>query len=96
MDDILRIGMVQSVDKEKRTVRVFFSDVNMMSGELKVLKSPPFIGIKDPPLDVDKTKEKLSHYHELEIFPWLPKVGDTVLCIYNPGFNEDGFVLGAI
>ncbi len=31
-----------------------------------------------------------------EAASWFPAVGDTVLCIYNPGFNEDGFVIGGL
>lgn len=31
-----------------------------------------------------------------ELQPWLPKVNDTVLCLYNGGFNADGYVVGGI
>ena len=27
---------------------------------------------------------------------WMPNVNDTVLCLYQPLFNGDGFVLGEI
>lgn len=96
MDDILRIGKVQSLNTANRTVRVFFADINMMSGEMKVLKSPPFIGIEEEPKDLNKTKKEQGHYHELDILPWFPQIGDSVLCLYNPGFNEDGYVIGAL
>lgn len=33
---------------------------------------------------------------ETEATPWFPAVGETVLCMYNPGFNEDGFVIGGL
>lgn len=36
----LRIGKVHSVDEEKWCVRVFFEDTKIMSGWLKVVKSP--------------------------------------------------------
>lgn len=27
---------------------------------------------------------------------WLPSINDTVLCLYLPVFNADGFVVGVI
>ena len=27
---------------------------------------------------------------------WLPAIDDTVVCLYLPCFNADGFVLGGI
>ncbi len=102
MDGAVRIGKVQNVDIEKRQVRVFFGDVNIMSGWLKVIQSPPFI----PAINVEQRTEKelggsgdaafAEHSHAVIIKPWLPKIGDNVLCLYTPGFNADGYVLGAI
>lgn len=102
METILRIGQVTDVNKAERLVRVQYPADNIVSGWLKVLKSPPFI----PEKDVEQRTESKSggsgdssfesHYHNVVIKPWLPSVGETVLCIYNPGFNEDGFVLGAL
>lgn len=106
MNDIIRIGIVSTVSPSDRTVRVQFPSDDMVSGWLKVIKSPPLVtaagkagnkeiiadnnGIeicRDTSIDVDiKT----------EVSPWLPAVGETVLCIYNPGFNEDGFVIGGL
>lgn len=92
----MRIGTVSSVNPGERTVRVLFNDVNIMSGWLKVLKNPPFIGNDEPPEEICKTEDESGHFHKLKIAPWFPNVGDTVLCIYNPGFNEDGFVIGGL
>lgn len=96
MDDILRIGKVSAVDYGKRLVRVQFADVGITSGWLKVLKSSPFIGNDEPPKDVWKTEKESGHFHKLTIVPWFPAVGDNVLCLYNPGFNEDGYVIGGL
>lgn len=30
------------------------------------------------------------------VTPWMPKVNDTVLTLYLPVFNGDGFILGRI
>ena len=37
-----------------------------------------------------------SHTHGLVIRPWMPKVNATVLCLYLPVFNADGFILGEL
>ncbi|MCM1299685.1 MAG: hypothetical protein NC203_00305 [Firmicutes bacterium] len=101
----IRIGEVSSADYDQRLVRVYFSEAEMMSGWLKVIKSPPFIVPDGTEKDVisggsaDETNTAgplAAHRHGLRIVPWFPKIGDKVLCIYNSGFNEDGFVIGGI
>lgn len=42
-----------------------------------------------------QTVEKV-HKLELEIHPWLPKVGQEVLCLYLPAKDGDGFILGGL
>ena len=37
-----------------------------------------------------------SHKHNLIIKPWMPKVGEQVLCLYEPIRDGRGFVLGGI
>ena len=93
MEGILRVGTVTKTDLVKRLVRVQFADVGILSDWLKVIKSPPFIPKKDVP---QKTEIANLHNHDVIIEPWFPDVGDVVLCVYNPGFNEDGYVLGAL
>ncbi len=100
--DIIRIGEVQNTNDAERKVRVYFKDVGIMSGWLKVIKSPPFI----PEKDVTQQTESESggsgygqfdaHTHKVIISPWMPSVGDIVLCVYVSGFNADGYVLGAL
>ena len=90
---MLRIGKVSDANEEKRTVRVFFEDVGIMSGWLKVLKNSPFIPAKNEP---QKTEMASLHEHEIKISPWFPDIGEKVLCIYDSGFNADGYVLGGI
>lgn len=110
---MVRIGEVSSANYEERLVRVYYTELKMMSGWLKVIKSPPFI-VPDPPeaeVITDAYKDETNtgapacsgacgascpHRHDLRIVPWFPKIGDKVLCIYSPGFNEDGFVIGGI
>lgn len=101
MGKIVRIGTVHSVNSGKRKVRVYFEEEDIMSGWLKVIKSPPFIiPSADESLGVtngnDETDTASLHRHSLNIIPWFPKIGDTVLCLYNPEFNSDGYVIGGL
>lgn len=92
----LRIGQVSAADTAKRMVRVQFPDVEITSGWLKVLDTTPATGagcIADEP---PHTQEKEAHTHDIKLISWFPKVGDMVLCVYNSGFNEDGFVIGGL
>lgn len=101
-EEIIRKGKVSSVNAKTREVRVFFPDDNFMSGWLKVLKNPPFI----PAPGVEQKTEIASggsgenafapHSHKVAITPWLPDIDDIVLCIYETGFNGNGYVLGAL
>lgn len=104
LKNIVRTGKVSSVDKANRTARVTFEDKGqiIVSGELKVIKNPPFIPAKDVPQQTEETGggsgdaafEK--HKHKVIITPWLPSPGDYVLCIYIPTEDGDGFVIGGI
>ena len=51
------------------------------------------IDYKCPLHGVDETK---SHKHVMTVYPWLPYIGQFVLCLYLPNGESDGFVLGAI
>lgn len=104
LKNIVRTGWVSSVNAAERTARVTFKDkgATIVSGELKVIKSPPFIPAKDAP---QQTEEKgggsgdasfESHKHDVTISPWLPSPGDYVLCIYIPTDDGDGFVIGGV
>lgn len=99
--NIVRVGTVYAVNDEKRMARVRFGDKGLTSGWLTVLRASPFI----PSRTSSRTENAsggsgdaafASHSHELVIKPWMPSVNDTVLCLYVPVFNGDGFVLGAV
>ena len=32
----------------------------------------------------------------IQTSPWMPQIDDLVLCVYDSGFNGDGYVLGAL
>ena len=150
LKNIVRIGVVDSVNAEKRTARVRFADKNnLVSGELKVLQNHPLIVIekevdgdkwastakyasadrgisggsitytKAAPDEITLTKaidynkvnsisepgsscaktgvlETKTHKHKEAIYPWLPYIGQMVLCIFLPIGGGDGFVIGGI
>ena len=105
LKNIVRTGKVSSVDPANRTARVTFEDKGqepIVSGNLKVIKTPPFIPAKDV---VQQTETESGgsgdaafapHTHKVVIKPWLPSPGDYVLCIYLPTDDGDGFVIGGI
>lgn len=108
LKNIVRVGTVSSVDGASRTARVAFADKQGAKGEpfisapLKVMQNPPFIpgnGV------IQETQPKSGgsgeaafeeHAHGLTIRPWLPHVGQFVLCIFLPNGEGDGFVIGGI
>ena len=102
LENIVRLGTVTAVDHATRRARCKFQDLNITSGWLPVLASPPFI----PDYDGEQRTEYESggsgdaafesHAHELIIKPWMPKVNDTVLVIYFPLRSADGFIVGRI
>lgn len=83
----IRIGIVNAVNAGALTVRVQFPDTEIMSDWLPVLRRKSA---------VSGTGETEGHTHSVSLGNWLPSVGDTVLCLYMPGFNADGYVLGGI
>lgn len=108
LKNIIRAGTVSSVDAGSRTARVAFADKQGVNGEpfisapLKVIQNPPFI----PRNSVTQETELKGggsgmtayeeHKHELIICPWLPSVGQFVLCIFLPNGEGDGFVIGGV
>lgn len=103
--NILRIGHVTNVDKEKRLARVKFDDLDLTSGWLPVLINRDFIPDYEDVVLPQRTEfeeggsgdaEFQRHKHDLIIKPYLPKKGEQVLCIYEPVRNGRGFILGGI
>lgn len=84
---LIQIGVVIAKDEKNRKVRVKFKDTDLISDWLCVLHHEPSVSV------VDRTDE---HGVALVIIPWMPKVNDTVLVVYLPVFNSDGFVIGGI
>ncbi|MCL1788861.1 MAG: hypothetical protein FWG33_00710 [Oscillospiraceae bacterium] len=97
--NIVRVGTVSSVDAASRTARVAFTDKKDSAGNphisapLPVLRNVPFIPAQKVP---QQTEVSDSHKHDVKISPWLPEVGELVLCLFLPNGESDGFVLGGL
>ncbi len=103
LENLVRVGTVTWTDPVKRVARVKFQDMDLPSAPLHVLANRPYI--PDYETKPQRTEFEAggsgdpafaSHKHDLLIKPWMPKVNAVVLCIYLPGFNTDGYILGEI
>jgi len=108
LNNLVRIGTVSSINAANRTARVEFSDKQdvdgtpLISGALKVIQSPPFIPSAGATQETQPrgggsgTTAFETHTHGLTIRPWLPSIGQLVVCLYLPNGESDGFILGGI
>jgi len=92
------------VDGEKWNYSAQYSsaDRSLGLGEsyVKVAPDAPDVITVDKKIDykcplhgIDETK---YHKHVTKVYPWLPYVGQFVLCLYLANGESDGFVLGGI
>lgn len=105
-----RLGFITDADNDKRLARVKFEDLDISSDWLPVLINRDRIGVDVAEWDETQWTEfetewkgsragdpdYADHKHKLVIKPYMPKVGDQVLCIYEPVRNGRGFILGGI
>ncbi len=102
LDNLVRIGMVTDIDNGRRLARVKFQDTGITSDWLYVVAARPYIPSYDGPQRTEYeaggslAEAYASHKHDLDIKPWMPMLDATVLCLYLPVFNADGFILGEI
>ena len=85
--NLVRVGVVSSVDNAKLQVRVHYPQFDkMVSGWLPVLQHPALFSVSLHD----------NHNHTVTYRYWMPKVNDMVLVAYTPGFSTDGYILGVI
>lgn len=107
--NLVRVGTVSSIDAGQKKARVIFKDKdNMVSGWLYVIQRSGagvnVVGdgghthtITDTYTGGGSASTGPNHNHPgTTVTSWMPKVNDTVLAVYLPVFNADGFILGAI
>lgn len=101
LSNSVRVGVVSSTDAGYKA-RVLFPDTGIVSGWLCVLQHPKeLVEVKPKGGHTHETpsgtaSEAGEHFHEASTAGWMPEVNDTVLVLYLPVFNSDGFVLGVI
>ena len=82
LKDIVRIGQVSKVNSGNMTARVKIPDQGIVTGDLRIVKRTPTVECKTG--------------CDIKIKPWIPTVGQWVLCIFKPDGEGDGFVIGGI
>lgn len=106
---IIRVGTVQAYYQDKDAARVKFDDKGgIISAPLKVIRRPVNVvpGQNDQAggktagtsLKYDRNDSLTTeiHSHAAYVKDWVPQVNDMVVCIYVPGGDGDGFILGMV
>jgi hypothetical protein len=123
LKDLVRIGVVSSVNKEQMTARVKIQEQGIVTGDLRIVQNTPLITVQnkdggtewnykaeytgyDRDLGLGETyKEEypdtiVTDYagkeQTIKIYPWIPYIGQWVLCIFKPDGDGDGFIIGGI
>ena len=101
LDGLVRIGIVTDRNTNTHSVRVYFPDVEMTSGWLRCLQAPvaasaASAGGHRHQAAGENTSEAGAHSHDISLDAWTPAINDTVLCLFLPVQDGDGFVLGGI
>ncbi|MEF9895991.1 MAG: hypothetical protein RSD95_02880 [Clostridia bacterium] len=82
MANMVRVGVVSSVDPKAKRARVIFPDKSLVSGWLYVLQIEGAL--------VKAGSETGT------VRGFMPDINDKVLCLYIPVFGGDGFILGVV
>lgn len=89
LKDMVRVGIVSSVNSGNMSARVKIQDQGIVTGDLKIVQNTPTTEIKI-------TGGTCGAECKAVVKPWIPKVGQWVLCIFMPDGEGDGFILGGI
>lgn len=109
LKNMVRKGIVQSVDTGAMKARVKFGDKGgIISGDLHILIRPRYI----VPYDGNRTGNKVastqlgydvndnykteSHTHAAYLTEWVPEIGSMVLCLMVPDGDGEGYILGGV
>ncbi len=79
--DGMQIGVVSSVNISEMTARVKIETQGIVTSDLKIVQNMPVC------------KKKSC---DCEWTPWIPEVGQYVLCLFVFNGDGDGFILGGI
>ena len=97
---LVQVGTVTSLDAAKHRVRVKFQDTGLSSGWLYVLQRYNESIHIEPDGEHGHSgadSEEPDHNHTRSyVTYWMPKINETVVVLYLPVMDGDGFVLGRI
>lgn len=102
LKNIVRVATVTDVNNDEHIARVKFKDTGYTSDWLRVLDNRPFIPDYDVPQRTEYEAggsgypEFESHKHDLIINQWMPVVNQTVLTLYIPVDDGDGYIIGGM
>ncbi len=97
LQNMIRKGTVQSVDKAAMKARVKFGDKGgINSGDLHILVRHRIVVPGKMDEAGDKTQIQEGHSHDAYITEWVPEIGSMVLCLMIPGGDGEGYILGRI
>ena len=123
LKDIVRIGMVSSVNPDKMTARVKIQELGIVTSDLKIVQNTPLITVenKEDGMEWECNAEYTGYHRNLglketykkeypdtiittysnkeqviKVYPWIPYIGQWVLCIFKPDGEGDGFIVGGI
>lgn len=97
--NLIRIGIVSSVDPSKFTARVYYPQMDdLVSDWLPILQRPVSVSMirSGPHKHSGATTTDGAHMHDVMAENWMPKVNDRVLVLYEQGFSKDGYILGVL
>lgn len=97
LKNIVRKGIVQSVNPQAMKARVKFGDKGgIISGELHILVRHRIIVPTEKETQGNTTKAEEGHSHEAYITEWIPDIGEMVLCFMIPDGDGEGYILGKV
>lgn len=86
---LIQIGTVHAVNSAGTHARVRHQDTGITSDWLRILT-------RKPAVIVESGYGPDEHSHNVTVTDWIPNVNDTVLVIYLPVDDSDGFVIGGL
>lgn len=69
---------------------------NLGLGENYTKAAPDVITNDTPGGEIKYVGEIRAHKQTITIYPWLPYIGQLVVCLYLPNGESDGFILGGV
>lgn len=108
LSGLVRVGTVTDVNSQRKQARVKFQGEEMTSGWLYVLQhygatlriaedGSHTHSISDTYSGGGHASTVADHDHAGSVLSYyMPRINDTVVCLYLPVFNGDGFIIGGI